>query len=438
APIVAELLLTQLYPGKKVEDLNESEKQIISALTTMAGSLAGSLAGGDSAGALTGAQAAKNEVENNYLAADQITRLASKVKDCRLHRDEGCIKQAVQAAVKLSDANSNAMRSESCRNDRACLDRHMKKIEQAAGVYQQIVGLAQGGIDTAGLAFGNSATPTLTDTRYYYDQIRLNPELQTPFEKQFYAMSANNRAGFETLIFGKPLNEKERFALLTGAVGNPVQGVLADAAANYAKEAGISPQQLAVVSAAIGALKGVRSVTTFSGSKNNSHANNYSEGGTAESIHPLLSDSIKRAGDRLVVNQGPYPTCGANSCAMVLDTMGKPVVIQSLINRIPPKENGITTSQVRGLLRSEGIDAAAYGRRNIDDLARYTKAGQPVIVRVENASSNFSHFVVVDGVTVKNGVKVVAIRDPQNMQYFSPVSTFEKYFSGEVVVPKKR
>ncbi len=68
APIVADLLLTQLYPGKKVEDLNESQKQTISALTTMAGSLAGSLAGGDSAGALTGAQTAKNEVENNFLA----------------------------------------------------------------------------------------------------------------------------------------------------------------------------------------------------------------------------------------------------------------------------------------------------------------------------------------------------------------------------------
>ncbi|MGC0154973.1 VENN motif pre-toxin domain-containing protein, partial [Chromobacterium vaccinii] len=59
---------SQLYPGKEIRDLNESEKQTISALTTMAGSLAGSLAGGDSAGALTGAQAAKNEVENNTLA----------------------------------------------------------------------------------------------------------------------------------------------------------------------------------------------------------------------------------------------------------------------------------------------------------------------------------------------------------------------------------
>ncbi|OQS32125.1 hemagglutinin repeat-containing protein [Chromobacterium haemolyticum] len=82
APIVAELLLTQLYPGKKVEDLNESQKQTISALTTMAGSLAGSLAGGDSAGALTGAQTAKNEVENNTLNSRAGAQLMQSVRNC--------------------------------------------------------------------------------------------------------------------------------------------------------------------------------------------------------------------------------------------------------------------------------------------------------------------------------------------------------------------
>lgn len=50
--------------------------------------------------------------------------------------------------------------------------------------------------------------------------------------------------------------------------------------------------------------------------------------------------------------------------------------------------------------------------------------------------TRFSHFVVVDGVTTRNGVAVVAIRDPHGVQYFSPVRTFEKNFSGEVVVPR--
>ncbi|WP_254894759.1 hemagglutinin repeat-containing protein [Chromobacterium haemolyticum] len=99
APIVAELLLTQLYPGKKVEDLNESQKQTISALTTMAGSLAGSLAGGDSAGALTGAQTAKNEVENNYLSD---TQKAQKNKELIACESLAC-KVGVRARWKAID-----------------------------------------------------------------------------------------------------------------------------------------------------------------------------------------------------------------------------------------------------------------------------------------------------------------------------------------------
>jgi hypothetical protein len=63
---------------------------------------------------------------------------------------------------------------------------------------------------------------------------------------------------------------------------------------------------------------------------------------------------------------------------------------------------------------------------------------RPVVVRLfdKSGGSDFSHFVVVDGVTTKNGIPVVAIRDPHGTQYFSPVTTFERNFSGEVVVPR--
>ncbi|MCD5361143.1 hemagglutinin repeat-containing protein [Chromobacterium aquaticum] len=103
APVVAELLLSQLYPGKAVKDLNESQKQTISALTTMAGSLAGSLAGGDSAGALTGAQTAKNEVENNYLKHKEAKRLEDL--KTKANCDSNCIKEIKQleAISKIRD-----------------------------------------------------------------------------------------------------------------------------------------------------------------------------------------------------------------------------------------------------------------------------------------------------------------------------------------------
>lgn len=154
--------------------------------------------------------------------------------------------------------------------------------------------------------------------------------------------------------------------------------------------------------------------------------------------HPLLDDAIPRNGDRPVVNQGALSTCGHNSCGMVLDTMGKPVNIVGLINKTPPTPGGITSMQVAGILKSEGVEASAWAGRKVSDISRYTSNGTPIVVRIidKNGGSGFSHFVVVDGVTSRNGIPVVAIRDPWGKQYFSPVTTFERNFTGEVIVPK--
>ncbi|WP_256662999.1 hemagglutinin repeat-containing protein [Pseudomonas sp. 91RF] len=154
--------------------------------------------------------------------------------------------------------------------------------------------------------------------------------------------------------------------------------------------------------------------------------------------HPLLDDSIKRDGDRLVVNQGPFPTCGHNSCGMVLDTLGREVDIASLIKRIPPSEEGIGSAEVARLMTSEGVPAGVLTNRNVGELAKFTGNGTPVIVRIvdKTGGTSFSHFVVVDGVTTRNGISVVAIRDPHGSQYFSPETTFQKNFTGEVVAPR--
>ena len=68
APITADLVMNQLYPGKTVAELNEEQKQTVAALTTLTGTLAGGLSTGNSAGAVTGGHASQNEVENNSLA----------------------------------------------------------------------------------------------------------------------------------------------------------------------------------------------------------------------------------------------------------------------------------------------------------------------------------------------------------------------------------
>ncbi|MBG6017249.1 VENN motif pre-toxin domain-containing protein [Proteus mirabilis] len=63
----AHVIMDTLFPGKKVSDLTESEKQQVSALSQLAAGLAGGLTTGDMAGAITGSQAGKNAVENNAL-----------------------------------------------------------------------------------------------------------------------------------------------------------------------------------------------------------------------------------------------------------------------------------------------------------------------------------------------------------------------------------
>ncbi|WP_411704570.1 VENN motif pre-toxin domain-containing protein, partial [Edaphovirga cremea] len=65
--LMAQLVMEQLYPGKEVSDLSESEKQTISMLGTLAAGLAGGLTGDSSAAAVAGAQAGQNAVENNTL-----------------------------------------------------------------------------------------------------------------------------------------------------------------------------------------------------------------------------------------------------------------------------------------------------------------------------------------------------------------------------------
>ncbi|MFP6473485.1 DUF637 domain-containing protein, partial [Pseudomonas aeruginosa] len=139
--------------------------------------------------------------------------------------------------------------------------------------------------------------------------------------------------------------------------------------------------------------------------------------------NPLLDDAIPRNGDRLVVSQGAAPTCGHNSCGMVLNTLGKEVDVGVLVQKVKPSAGGIYAQDVADLMKSEGIPASAFGNRNVADLTRYTSNGTPVVVRIadKTGDSDFSHFVVVDGVTTRNGVSVVAIRDPHGTQYFSPV-----------------
>ncbi|WP_039054804.1 hemagglutinin repeat-containing protein [Enterobacter sp. Bisph1] len=80
--------------GKTVSELNETEKQTVSALATLAAGLAGGLAGGSTADGFTAAQTGKTTVENNSLASVLAAADANKPGTTEKWKDEQ------QAAIK--------------------------------------------------------------------------------------------------------------------------------------------------------------------------------------------------------------------------------------------------------------------------------------------------------------------------------------------------
>jgi len=65
--LMAQLVMNQLYPGKQVSELSETEKQTVSVLGTLAAGLAGGVTGGSAADGMAGAQAGKNSSDNNAI-----------------------------------------------------------------------------------------------------------------------------------------------------------------------------------------------------------------------------------------------------------------------------------------------------------------------------------------------------------------------------------
>ncbi|AHK21643.1 hypothetical protein BF17_22040 [Yersinia similis] len=106
--IAADLIMQQLYPGKMVSELSETEKQTISALSTLAAGLAGGLTGDSSADAVAGAQAGKNAVENNYLSATEALSFDQELQTCTAKGNCDAVREKYG---KLSEENSEKLKA---------------------------------------------------------------------------------------------------------------------------------------------------------------------------------------------------------------------------------------------------------------------------------------------------------------------------------------
>lgn len=116
--LAARYIAGELFPGKTAQQLSESEKQQVSALSQLAAGLAGGLATGDTAGAVTGGQAGKNAVENNYLSVQEKTELELAKQKLQNSNDPAEREQAQQKINELreKDIASDKKVIEACGN----------------------------------------------------------------------------------------------------------------------------------------------------------------------------------------------------------------------------------------------------------------------------------------------------------------------------------
>ncbi|MEN3755075.1 VENN motif pre-toxin domain-containing protein [Mangrovibacter sp. SLW1] len=115
------ILLAQEIYGKRPEALTESERQTISALSTLTAGLAGGLAGNSTGSVVSGAQAGKTTVENNYLSVSDKTELEIAKQTLKNSKDPAERKKAQQKydALLEKDISSDEAVIAACSNGKA-------------------------------------------------------------------------------------------------------------------------------------------------------------------------------------------------------------------------------------------------------------------------------------------------------------------------------
>ncbi|MDT3252731.1 hemagglutinin repeat-containing protein [Serratia sp. root2] len=116
--LMAQLVMSQLYPGKSVNELTEDQKQTITTLGTLAAGLAGGLAGSGTADAVVGAQAGQNSATNNFLSSKDVLSLH---KELETADKTGADKQDIyEKYAEISKKNREEAVAEGCSGNPFC------------------------------------------------------------------------------------------------------------------------------------------------------------------------------------------------------------------------------------------------------------------------------------------------------------------------------
>lgn len=143
--LAAKAIIATMYPGKSVNDLNESEMQTVSTLASISAGMAGGLVGNSTASVEAGAQAGKNAVENNFLSADQTTSWLEKYKSASTDEER---KKLVDVASKAdATQQQKALNTEISKDYLVKQQDDLIKLTQLPGCDADCQKLAQYSID---------------------------------------------------------------------------------------------------------------------------------------------------------------------------------------------------------------------------------------------------------------------------------------------------
>ena len=375
--VAADIIRKQLY-GKEVKDLTEEEKQTISALSQLAAGLAVAAGGGSVGDAGAAINSSKNAVENNNFGL---------------------------AIVKAAEAT--------CNGDTAC---EQQVIKEGIDSYNEMI--IEGGTPQV-IVLGTLivAPAAIAAAEAGMAACSVNPVL-----------CANQVAIWVMETIGAEAMPAAGLGMTASQLANSLsKAQLKELSALMALE---NSGELRVTSEIIKDVKKLLNDTPET-----KRIYKQIENTVVANLEPgnKASTSIIRNGERLVLNQGNLPTCGANSCAMVLDTAGIEYDLNKLIIDSKVGSDGARMTDLVSALNKQGLnDARFISKASIETLSSVTSNGNPAIVAMK--LDRGYHAVVVDGITVRNGQPVVAIRDPAGgRQYFTPIAEFKSKFTGQAI-----
>ena len=145
-----------------------------------------------------------------------------------------------------------------------------------------------------------------------------------------------------------------------------------------------------------------------------------------------------------VLKQGPNPTCGPVSCAIIAKRLGRYVDPENYVAIARQKgwltDTGMHRGDLVKLLREFKIRAEEVTDSTIDVLRQATTGRNWTIARYKpGASGGAGHFVVIDGITkrfnpVTKAIEdVVAITNPHGSQYYLSIEEFLKVWDNSMI-----